>query len=120
MNTETTAADDGSNSAQLGGFPVTVNAPVENVTAGTDITVDVRVSQITNAMQVISWQADILFDPAVLLPVPVGAATIQGTIGQTNGSLVFNPNRSGKIKMSYTNPFGLCLWHTVSERKHSG
>ncbi len=109
VNADTVAADDGSNSAQSGGFPITVNAPIQNVTAGTDVTVDVTVSGINAGMSVISWQANILFDPAVLLPWRrICNHSGNDRFAGGSGVLTVNPFRSGKLKMAFTDPFGLC------------
>lgn len=93
--------------APLGQLPVDVIAPSGFIAqAGTDISVAISVSDVTG-LGIISWQGDILFDPAVLLPQPTSATTT-GTI--SGGSTVtVNPFQSGKIKMAWFSGAGTPL-----------
>src|SRR5436189_5497256 len=93
------------------GQSVTVSAPFVNAQAGTDIDVDVMVTDTTN-LNAFSYQGDILYDPTVLLPRPgipddrfLGVNMNQGSIGSF-GQFLVNPYQSGRIKVVWfnTNP----------------
>jgi len=97
-------ADDAGNAANLG--LVDVTAPTLNAQAGTDIEVNLTVNDMTG-LNVTSWQGDLLYDPAVLLPQP-SSATTQGTLSGF-APITVNPFRSGRIKLAWfiTQP-GIC------------
>jgi hypothetical protein len=104
-----TAADAESvKDAPEGLVPVDVIAPTMNVQAGTDITVQILVSELNTSLNVQNYQGDLLFDPAVLLPQP-NHSTLAGSVALPSGSLTVNPFQSGKVKVAYFDAQGIPL-----------